>query len=142
MKTKPSTLTPRMLSDFCAKRLAPVLPAEVVKRLHHYVAELLAREEYPPYRGAGLDLTAVAETLSLDINILQPQNAQITPVFEAIARAVAERRLRAGVPSRQRSIPKSEVGLGTPSRTKTAPHARKAPYPSGVPALTGRWSSC
>ena len=51
MKTKASTLTPRMLSEFCDKRLAPVLPEEVVKRLHHYLGELLARKEYPPRRG-------------------------------------------------------------------------------------------
>ena len=57
MKTKASTLTPRMLSEFCEKRLAPVLPEEVVKRLHQYMGELLAQQEYPPYRGAGLDLT-------------------------------------------------------------------------------------
>ena len=63
MKTKASTLTPRMLSEFCDKRLAPVLPEEVVKRLHQYMGELLAQQEYPPYRGAGLDLTAVAERL-------------------------------------------------------------------------------
>lgn len=52
--------------------------------------------KYPPYRGAGLDLTTVAETLlSLDLGILKLQKAQITPVFDAIARAVAEGRLRA-----------------------------------------------
>lgn len=127
MKTKASTLTPRMLSDFCAKRLAPVLPEEVVKRLHHYMGELLAQQEYPPYRGAGLDLTAVAETLSLDLNILKPQKAQITPVFDAIARAVAEGRLRAGVPSRQRSIPREKAGSAVIPQTKRAPQSRKVP---------------
>jgi chromosome condensin MukBEF complex kleisin-like MukF subunit len=70
MKAKASTLIPRMLSDFCAKRLAPVLPEEVVKRLHQYMGELPAQLEYPSYCGAGVDLTALAETLSLDISIL------------------------------------------------------------------------
>jgi hypothetical protein len=127
MKTKASTLTPRMLSDFCEKRLAPVLSEEVVKRLHQYMGELLAQQEYPPYRGAGVDLTAVAETLSLDLNILKPQKAQITPVFDAIARAVAEGRLREGVPSRQRSIRREEAGSAVITQTKRAPNSGKGP---------------
>lgn len=114
-----------MLSDFCAKRLAPVLPEEVVKRLHQYMGELLAQQEYPPYRGAGLDLTALAETLSLDLGLLKAQKAQITPIFDAIARAVAEGRLRAGVPSRQRSIRREEARSAVIPQTKRAPNSKK-----------------
>lgn len=94
MKTKASTLTPRMLSEFCEKRLAPTMPGEVVKTLHQYMVDLLAREEYPPYRGAGLDLTALAQMLSIDRVLLLAQKAQLRPVFDAIARHVAEARLR------------------------------------------------
>jgi hypothetical protein len=46
-------LTPRLLSEFCDTRLARVLPEEGVKRLNHSMGELLAPQEYPPYRGAG-----------------------------------------------------------------------------------------
>ncbi len=89
-----------MVSEFCARRLAPVLPGDVVQTLQRYMVELLAREEYPPYRGAGLNLTALAQTLSLDRVLLQSQKAQLSSVFDAIARAVAEGRLRTGLPAR------------------------------------------
>ena len=69
----------------------------------------------------------MAESLSLDLGLLKAQKAQITPIFDAIARAVAEGRLRAGVPSRQRSIRKEEAGSGSPPRAKIALHSRKGP---------------
>lgn len=112
-----------------------MLPEEVVKRLHHCTGELMAQQEYPPYRGAGLDLTAVAETLSLDLNILELQKAQITPVFDAIARAVADGKLRAGVPPRQRSIRREEAGSGAKPSTETAPQSRKAPRRQRRPVI-------
>ena len=102
MKTNASTLTPRMVSEFCTKRLAPVLPQEVVQTLYRYMVELLARDEYPPYRGAGLDLTALAQSLSLERAMLQSHKAQLSSVFDAVARAVAEGRLRSGLPNRRR----------------------------------------
>jgi hypothetical protein len=45
MKTIASTLTWRVLSDFCDKRLSSVLPEDVVKRRHHSMGELLAQQE-------------------------------------------------------------------------------------------------
>lgn len=123
MKTKASTLTPRMLSEFCEKRLAPALPREVVKTLHQYMCELLAREEYPPYRGAGLDLMALAQMLSIDRGLLLAQKAQLRPVFDAIARHVAEARLRSGLPARRTRLSAeaaATVSQPTPPRTKTS----------------------
>lgn len=114
MKTNASMLTRRMVSEFCTKRLAPVLPQEVVQTLYRYVVELLAREKYPPYRGAGLDLTVLAQTLSLDRALLQSQKAQLRSVFDAVARAVAEGRLRSGLPNRRCPATQGSAGQSSP----------------------------
>lgn len=135
MKTKASTLTPRMLSEFCDEQLAPVLPDEVVKKLHGHMVDLLVRGEYPPYHGAGLDLAALARTLSLELGLLQSQKAQIRSVFDAIARAVAESRLRSGSPSRGRralrqgatASPIAAPRAKAPSRAGKSPGRQKRP---------------
>jgi hypothetical protein len=44
-----------------------------------------------------------------------------------LPRAVAESRLRAGVPSRQRSIPREEAGSAVIPQTKSGPNSRKSP---------------
>ena len=128
MKTKASTLTSRMVSEFCAKRLAPVLPEEVVQTLQRYMVELLAREDYPPYRGAGLDLTTLAQTLSLERAVLQSQKAQLSSVFDAIARTVAEGRLRSDLPTRRRRATQEDAAAASP-RPKTR---------AEVPARSGK----
>ena len=134
MKTKASTLTPRMVSEFCAKRLAPVLPEGVVQTLHRYMVELLAREEYPPYRGAGLDLTTLAQVLSLDRALLQSQKAQLSSVFDAIARAVAEGRLRSALPTRRRRATQEEALAALPSpKTRAKVSARTGKRPGRQP---------
>ena len=128
-----------MVSEFCARRLAPVLPGDVVQTLQRYMVELLAREEYPPYRGAGLNLTALAQTLSLDRVLLQSQKAQLSSVFDAIARAVAEGRLRTGLPARGSTRP-GKVSRKYPHSQCRAQKFRRDPVDSQV-GSHALWSS-
>ena len=76
-----------MLSDFYDKRVSPVLPEEVVKRLHQYVGELLACEEYQPYRGAGLDLTAsiAPDAVLLDLGLVDRDGKEVLTDLRAFS---------------------------------------------------------
>lgn len=125
-----------MVSEFCTRRLEPVLPHDVVQTLHRYMVELLAREEYPPYRGTGLDLTALAQTLSLDRALLQSHKAQLRSVFEAVARAVAEGRLRSGLSTRGRRATQRSAGQSSPpSAPRASGPARSGKRPGRQPRL-------
>ncbi|WP_208021406.1 hypothetical protein [Paracoccus versutus] len=58
------------------------------------LADLLERNEYPPYRDGGLDLHALAGQLGMDPSRLAHVRDSLQPIFDAVARAVAEYRLR------------------------------------------------
>mgnify|MGYP001362502362 CR=1 FL=1 len=135
MKTKASILTSRMLSDFCTKRLAPVLPDPMVKDLQRYMVDLLTQGEYPPYRGAGLDLTALAQTLSLDLGVLKAQKTHLSPVFDAIARSVAEARLQNGLPARQPRVSSRLPISGVSLQETASPRAGKVPGRKRLPVI-------
>lgn len=56
MKSPRSSLTLRRIADYCDLRLTPVLDPKEVSIVREYLADLLERNEYPPYRGSGLDI--------------------------------------------------------------------------------------
>jgi len=70
--------------------------------------DLLERNEYPPYRGSGLDIKAFGDLLGMDPARLTSLRSSLQPIFDAVARTVAERRLRPEPQSR--STPASESG--------------------------------
>lgn len=94
MKSACSPLTPRMIALFCEHRLTSVLPIDVILPLQDYLTELLARREFPPYRGTRVDLEAVAAALSVEVGQLRLATAELRPILDAVARAVAEAELR------------------------------------------------
>ncbi len=94
MKSVRSSLTLRRIADYCDLRLTPVLEPEEVSTVRECLLGLLERNEYPPYRGSGLDLKALADLLGMDTARLTPLRSSLQPIFDAVARTVAERRLR------------------------------------------------
>ncbi|ARJ65675.1 hypothetical protein WV31_08405 [Magnetospirillum sp. ME-1] len=79
---------------FCERRLAPVLPADLTLALQGYLVGLLARKEFPPYRGTQIDFEAIADAISYEAAPLKSQRAQLQPILDAVARSVAEAELR------------------------------------------------
>ncbi len=54
MKSTSSALTPRKIAEFCKSRSRRTSRSEV-RLLYSCLVDLLERNEYPPYRGSGLD---------------------------------------------------------------------------------------
>jgi len=107
MKSVCLPLTPRMIELFCERRLASVLPADVTLALQGYLVGLLARREFPPYRGTQIDLAVVAAALSVEVTQLRSAKAQLRPIFDAVSRSVAEAELRPRVVERNKAKKKS-----------------------------------
>lgn len=113
MKSTRSTLTPRRIADYCDRRLSPLLTPEEVRSLRDCLADLLERNEYPPYRGSGLDLKILADQLGMDASRLAHVRDSLQPIFDAVARAVAEYRLRPEPKPRPKRAPAAEpAGAG------------------------------
>ncbi len=94
MKSVNSALTAGMIALFCERRIASVLPADATLALQGYLTDLLVRNEFPPYRGTHIDLDVVAAALVVDVALLRQVRAHLRPIFDAVARAVAEEELR------------------------------------------------
>lgn len=120
MKSTRSSLTPHRIASYCNLRLAPVLEPEEVSTVREYLVDLLDRDEYPPYRGSGLDIKALADQLGMDPIRLAQVRASLQPIFDAVARAVAEYRLRPQAKSRPKSA-------SAPERARTNRKVAKAP---------------
>lgn len=130
MKSTRSSLTPRRIADYCDLRLAPVLEPEEVGAEREYLASLLVRNEYPPYRGGGLDLKALVDQLGMDPTRLAQVRASLQPIFDAVARTVAEYRLRPQAKSRLKSS-------SAPERARTNRKVAKVP-PASSSARKGK----
>jgi hypothetical protein len=111
MKSKNYELTPRMISEFCVRRLTPVFTPVEISSLRDYLIGLFAQKKYPPYRGARLDIQTIALEVGILTDRLFPARRDIRPIFDALTRFVAEGELR---PAREadivRSLPKPQRG--------------------------------
>lgn len=56
MKSTSSALTPRKIAEICEAKLTSIFTEGEVRLLYRCLVDLLERNEYPPYRGSGLDL--------------------------------------------------------------------------------------
>lgn len=86
---KPTSLTPRMISEFCQLRLAKVLDREEREAITRYLVNLVELMVFPPYRGRWIDLTEVAVAAGVDLDQLKTAKTQLQPVFDAVSRSVA-----------------------------------------------------
>lgn len=109
-----------MIAEYCDQRLAPLFTPKEVDAIRQCLEGLLARREYPPYRGRGLDIAALADLLPLDAARLRPARSSLQPIFDAVARAVTEKHLR---PSPRRRAPSDghETGPSRQAEVSTVP---------------------
>lgn len=136
MKSTPSSLTPHRIASYCDLRLAPVLEPEEASTVRDCLVGLLERNEYPAYRGSGLDLKALADQLGMDPTRLVHVRASLQPIFDAVARAVAEYRLCPQAKSRPKSSSAPERARANRKVAKAPPgssSARKGKRPGRRP---------
>ncbi len=94
MKSTSSALTPRKIAEFCKARLTSIFTEDEVRLLYSCLVDLLERNEYPPYRGSGLDLQSLSAMLDIDVDRLRAHRAILQPIFDAVAREVSNATLR------------------------------------------------
>jgi len=128
MKSKASALTPAKINDYAQRKLASVFDQVEVNVLQDYLTGLLMRNEYPPYRGSGLDVTSVARETSVSIEKLRSARLHLQPIFDAVARAVAELGLR---PARPKA-PGAKAAVLTAGTATMGPRAKRGPKPKPV----------
>jgi hypothetical protein len=136
MKSVRSSLTARKIALFCERRLSAILPSDDVRALQEYLTELLRRREYPPYRGVQLDLEAVATLLSADVTRVVSARPHLRPIFDAVARAVAEAELRPRPASQTRGTRQAATSPGNPATWSAGlktPQVQKTTKPAGRP---------
>ena len=137
MRSSSSTLNPRMVAEYCDRRLAPVFAPDIVQILQGCLLDYLNRKEYPPYRSGSLDLVTLAELLSLDVGLLRTKRASLQPVFDAVCGAVAEANLRAE-PVRRGRMPNARNEANAPRLHPAQPDpsiARRWPGRSPKPII-------
>jgi hypothetical protein len=108
MKSNNYSLTVQMISEFCTRRLSSILTATEITSLSNYLNSLLTRGIYPPYRGTRFDAQTVATKTGIQAALLSSHRRHFLPIFDAVARAVAEQKLR----------PANTAGAKTPPSAK------------------------
>lgn len=98
MKSTSSALTPRKIAEFCKDRLTSIFTEGEVRLLYDCLVDLLERNEYPPYRGSGLDLQSLSAMLDIDVDRLRAHRTMLQPIFDAAAREVSNLTLRPARP--------------------------------------------
>jgi hypothetical protein len=116
MKSKNYSLTTQMISAFCANRLSSVFTGAEINSLNNYMSGLLKRGAYPPYRGTRLDIQAIALDTAVPADRLSSLRRHIRPIFDAVARAVAERELRPAETIKPPSSPEPKAKGPRPGR--------------------------
>src|ERR1700712_3720015 len=81
-------LTPRMISDFCSKRIAIFLPPKETERFRIYLTWLLDSSVSPPLVRGAPDWQGVAADADIGPDVLRSLSASIRPVLDAIARSI------------------------------------------------------
>lgn len=131
MKSTSSALTPRKIAEFCKARLTSIFTEGEVRLLYSCLVDLLERNEYPPYRGSGLDLQSLSAMLDIDVERLRANRAHLQPIFDAVAREVSNVTLRpARTPSR--SIRSKATAPSTSSADVSATGLEKVRRKPGV----------
>jgi hypothetical protein len=132
MKTKNYELTPRMIAEFCTRRLMSVFTQAEICCLSDYLNGLLAHGTYPPYRGARLDCQAIAEGAAISADRLVLGRRHIQPIFDALARSVAESGLRPIKDIAGDKRPSPKLGAETKGRGRRSKTIVEFPEPLSV----------
>lgn len=84
------TITADMVSRYCDARLSAVMPSNDVRALRAFLLLLVKEECSPPYWGAVLDLSAVADVTSVPLDRLRTARSALNPIFDAIRRSATK----------------------------------------------------
>lgn len=87
MSMTTNTITPRMISAFCAKRLAGLLDAPDLAALETHLLNLLSRRIRPALLEGSYDWIAVEDVTGIAASRLDGIARQLRPIFDAVARA-------------------------------------------------------
>lgn len=128
MKSKASALTQAKIQDYAQRKLASVFDQAEVNILQDYLTGLLMRNEYPPYRGSGIDVTRVASETPVSIKRLRSARLHLQPIFDAVARAVAEEGLRPAKPK----VPVAEAAVLAATAATIVPKVKRGPKPRPI----------
>ena len=100
-----SRLTPEMIQDYCNRRLATFLELHELEILRRYLLGLLERSDYPPYRGSSLNVRELASNTGLNYTRLIAAKSNLSPIFDAIARAATQNQLGAEPKQKRKQEP-------------------------------------
>lgn len=89
--TKLASITPRMISDFCRKRIAMVLSPLETESLRQYLTKLLELNILPPRLSSQSAWGDFSAETGVAIPRLRAAHHQLSPVLDAIYRAVYRR---------------------------------------------------
>lgn len=81
-----SRLLVTKMTEYCRKRVTPLLHADT-ERLQSYLVELISRREYPPTRGRGIDWRTIAYDCGIDHPRMTAIKEEVRPALDAIVRA-------------------------------------------------------
>jgi len=94
MSNSSPSLTPRMVADFCRKRLSALLPPKEVGRLQQYMLDLLVSSQRLPMLRGAPDWREISEITGIDHDVLRSMSSSVRPGFDAIERALSRRSIR------------------------------------------------
>jgi len=80
----------RMISDFCRKRLAPLLPPHEVEKVRFYMLDMLQACERVPRNKKGYDWSEIALATDIAIENLMPARKTIGHGLDALNREISK----------------------------------------------------
>jgi len=129
-----------MIAEFCDRRLAHIFNPADLGLIRVYLGDLLEREEYPPYRGRGLDWSEVSAVMGLDAARLREARSEIRPILDAVARAVTEIQLRPNASRSAKRAPKTEATNRKSHSSGKVPIKRAWERPAAPEPLEATWN--
>lgn len=89
--TKLASITPRMISDFCRKRIATVLSPLETESLRRYLTKLLELNILPAPLSAQSAWNDFSVETGVSISRLKAAHHQLSPILDAVSRTVSHR---------------------------------------------------
>ncbi len=107
----------RMITDFCRKRVAQVLPPKETEQLEQYLVALHRAGGPVPAQGRGVNWRRVSQGCGIEHEVLLAVNSQLRPVFVALAADLAKPAPRRTGGPKLRKAPAERTPPATPSAT-------------------------
>ena len=122
MTTRRNPRFGRVITDFCRKRLAQVLPPHETQKLEQYLLDLRSVDGPVPLQGRGVNWRRVSEGCGIRSEDLASANTALRPIFLALAADLAKPGPRKAAGSKRRNSAKTQ-----PPKPASQPAGRSAP---------------